>query len=87
MINFNLNLSNPFSNRWDIIWATSKMLSKHKAIEFNGYKTHSILELDFSLTFRQDHSGLRVMLGLIGYNVELHYYDTRHWDYDNNIWE
>jgi len=27
------------------------------------------------------------MLGLLGYDVELQFYDTRHWNYDANTWE
>jgi hypothetical protein len=27
------------------------------------------------------------MLGLFGYDVELHFYDCRHWNYLTNTWE
>jgi hypothetical protein len=26
------------------------------------------------------------MLGLLGYSVEFHFYDTRHWDFETNTW-
>lgn len=86
MINFNFNLYNPFSNRWDIIWTKSKLLTQHKTIEFNGYKTNSILQINFTLSSRCDHAGVNLMVGLFGYIVELHFYDTRHWDNINNCW-
>ena len=34
-----------------------------------------------------DHAGVSLWLGLSGFDVGLHFYDTRHWDYENNRWE
>jgi hypothetical protein len=31
---------------------------------------------------RSDHAGLRVEIGLLGYDVEFQIYDVRHWDYE-----
>ena len=87
MIRFNFALTNPYSDRWDTIWYKSDIISKYKAWEFNGYKTHDIVEIDFHYTITGDHAGLHLMLGLVGYAVEFHIYDTRHWDYENNTWE
>jgi hypothetical protein len=38
------------------------------------------------MSFTGDHAGARVMLVLLGYGAELHFYDIRHWDYDRNSW-
>lgn len=62
------------------------MIGDHKAWEFNGYQTAQLIELDFGLSFKGDHAGLRTMLGLFGYSVEFHLYDTRHWDFETNTW-
>ena len=79
--------ANPFSDRWDTIWYTSGSFSHYKAWEFNGYKTHDFIEIDFNFTTKGDHAGLQIMIGLLGYAIEYHVYDTRHWDYENNTWE
>jgi hypothetical protein len=86
MINFNFNISNPWSRRWEILWTKSRMLTSNKAIEFNGYRTNSVVSVDFNINVRTDHAGARVMLGLFGYEMELHFYDTRHWDNEMESW-
>jgi hypothetical protein len=87
MINFSFNISNPWSNRWDILWSNRKLIGKNKAVEFNGYRTNYIIDVDFNFRPVGDHGGVRLMLGLLGYDVELHFYDTRHWNYETNTWE
>lgn len=86
MINFNFNVSNPWSRRWIVLWTKNCMLSSNKAVEFNGYKTNSLVSIDFDLNIRTDHAGVRLMLGLFGYEVEFHFYDTRHWDREMESW-
>jgi hypothetical protein len=86
MINLNFNICNPWSNRWDILWSNRKLIGKHKAVEFNGYRTNHIINVDFNFKPAGDHGGARIMLGLFGFDVELHLYDTRHWDYTTNTW-
>jgi hypothetical protein len=87
MINLNFNIYNPWSSRWDILWNKSKLIGKNKALEFNGYRTNYIINADFNFKPAGDHAGARIMFGLFGFDVELHFYDTRHWDYDTNTWE
>lgn len=80
MINFNLNISNPWSNRWNVLFFKNGLLPNHKAWEFNSYATHDIIDVDFRLSFTGDHPGVFVILGLLGYAVEFSVYDTRHGD-------
>ena len=87
MININFTVDNPFTDRWNTIWFKNGLLKQHKAWEFNGYRTHHLVDLEFRLTFKGDHAGLHTMFGLFGYSVEFSIYDTRHWDYKNNCWE
>ena len=87
MIQCNFTLYNPWTNTWEILWNKSSFFGKNKAVEFNGYRTNRIIDLDLDLRFRGDHAGARIMLGLFGHSVELHFYDTRHWDWDTNTWE
>lgn len=86
MINFNFNLANPFVDRWDVVVSKHGKLFKHKAWEFNTYKSSCIVDVDFRFTTRGDHAGVRLMLGLFGYEAEFNFYDTRHWDYETNTW-
>jgi len=87
MINFNFAVENPFSDRWNTIWFRNGTLPKHKAWEFNGYRTHYIIDVDFRLNFKGDHAGLHTMIGLFGYSIEFSVYDTRHWDYEKDCWK
>ena len=89
MINLNFSIAMPWrtSKVWDILWNKSGSFSKNKAWEFNGYRTGYLISLEFEWTFQGDHAGARIMLGLLGYDVELQFYDTRHWNYDANTWE
>jgi|LauGreDrversion4_2_1035121.scaffolds.fasta_scaffold3139805_1 hypothetical protein len=86
MINFNLNIDNPWSDRWNTVWYTSGLLPKHKAWELNGYRTNLMINAELRLTVKGDHAGLHMMFGLFGYSVEFSIYDTRHWDWENDTW-
>lgn len=87
MININFLISNPYSNTWDLLWGTNGLLTKFKAWEINLYRTNQIFEIYFLLNFNSDHAGLRANFSLFGYTLEYSFYDTRHWDYENNTWE
>ena len=78
MINFNLYITNPWSNRWSTVFCKFGPIGQYQAWEFNGYKTHHLIEIDFRLSVKGDHPGVFVMLGLLGYSVEVSVYDTRH---------
>ena len=87
MILLQFNISNPLSDTWTILWNKSSFLSKNKAIEFNGYRTNHIINVDFNFNPKGDHAGARVMLGVLGFDIELHFYDTRHWNWETDTWE
>ena len=80
MINFNLSISNPWSDRWNTLFFKNGLLANHKAWEFNGYRTHHLVDVNFQLSFTGDHPGVFIMLGLLGLSLELSVYDTRHGD-------
>ena len=86
MIDLKFEIENPFSNRFEMLGSISKKLTKHKAIEASVYKASNIITVSLSYCIRQDHAGLRIVLGLIGYECQLHIYDTRHWDDETNSW-
>jgi hypothetical protein len=86
MIDLKFEIENPFSERFEMLASTSKRLTRHKAVEASAYKTTNIITLSLSYCIRQDHAGLRIVLGLVGYECQLHIYDTRHWDDETNSW-
>lgn len=87
MINVSIRLKNPFSNRWKVILSKSNNLSATKAAEINLYKTPHICNIEFDLSIRQDHAGIRMSLGFLGYDIEFTMYDVRHWNYKSNSWD
>jgi hypothetical protein len=87
MIKLNLCIYNPWSQNWNTLWNKSSFVGKNKAVEFNGYRTNHIVNVDLHLKPRGDHAGVRIVLGLFGYDTELHFYDTRHWNYETGAWE
>jgi hypothetical protein len=83
MINFNFNLSNPWSKRWKNVWSKAYDTPfEHKFLELEVIKDSSIVSLTFRLTTRQDHGGLYMDIGLLGYSFSFNFYDSRHWDYN-----
>lgn len=88
MINFYFVLSNPFSERFGVVYEKSgKTLIPHKFWEFNIHKSNSFLEVWFKFSIREDHAGLNFDFGLLGWGVNFVIYDSRHWDDENECWE
>ena len=87
MINFNFHITNPFSKRWDILISKHGNITKNKAWEINSYATSTILSVTFEISMYTDHAGIRLQFGLLGYEIELHIYDCRHWNIETNSWE
>ena len=48
---------------------------------------YALFQFEVSVRWKTDHAGISVWLGLLGFSVEAHFYDTRHWDFNNNCWE
>jgi len=87
MFNFDLSLRNPFSKRFKLLTGKSGTLLSNKAWEANVYATNTIVKFSIAITTRSDHAGLNIYIGLIGFEYEFHFYDTRHWCYKTDSWE
>lgn len=88
MIEFNAVIRNPFSHRFStFFYRGGEFPMKNKCWEVQGMLTNDILNINFSLTTRTDHAGLRVQLGLLGVNFCLDVYDSRHWNDDADGWQ
>jgi hypothetical protein len=68
------------SNRWNILKMFSGKFSKNWAWEFNLYATHSWIMIDGRIHVSGDHRGVFLMLGLLGYALDINIYDIRHGD-------
>lgn len=86
MINFSFSLYNPFRYRFDNHFSKTWKVAKNKAIEVEHLRTNILLMFDFRLSFRQDHAGVAVGIGVLGHEARVEFYDVRHWDYENNRW-
>jgi hypothetical protein len=65
----------------------SGRLGKYKAWELgHTYYAGCLLDIETKFSIRQDHAGFSVGIGLFGYGINFHIYDTRHWDYETNKW-
>lgn len=87
MIYLNLTLRNPWSDRFENVYATGGHLAGHKAWEFQIYRSDTVAELECRITTREDHAGLKLGIGLLSWTVDFNVYDTRHWNYDTQSWE
>ena len=78
MIYVSLILSNPFCKNWKILKTKNFSIFKFKNLEFNFYKTSHIICFEFEIRCNCNHEGIRLSLGLLGYNIEFDFYDSRH---------
>ena len=84
MIDINLTLRNPWSDRFEHVRAWSGKLFGHKGWEIEIYRSDTVAEVEVKFTVRQDHAGLTLGLGLFSYTLRAQVYDSRHWDYETN---
>lgn len=87
MINISLNIRNPYSNQFKNIWSKGfKTPFKNKFFEAQIYKGSDLVDFFLRVTTRQDHAGAHFGIGLFGYNLELQFYDSRHWNDEEGRW-
>ena len=89
ILNFRIELKNPFDS-WDYfnnLGCVSVQLFKHTAweIEHTDYSP-MLFDADVRWTHCQDHAGIEIVIGILGYGISFRMYDTRHWDDENNTW-
>ena len=89
MINLKFAIEYPFTrsafnHSFNRCWNTP---FKNKYFEFEVFHDCVyLINFNFDWTTRCDHAGIRLELGLFGYELFLHFYDNRHWDYHTNTW-
>jgi hypothetical protein len=63
-------------------------LFEHKAWELeHTYYGGSLLDIDITLSTKEDHSGFEFVFGVFGYGINFRIYDTRHWNFILERWE
>lgn len=60
--------------------------SKHKVWEVQVVKYNSLFSLELRVSTREDHAGMSFGFGVLGFEVILNLYDTRHWDDEAQKW-
>jgi hypothetical protein len=86
MIFFKFNIRNPlWSDRWANIKAWhGKTPWKHKFWEAQASKDSVLIGFEFNWRFRTDHAGFQLGADLLGYSIEFSFYDSRHWNEEEN---
>ena len=88
MIHLTFSIQNPWRERFENLWCRPIATPfKNKCIEVEVCKDSNIVYFSLSWKVQQDHAGLDFEIGLVGYSFHFMFYDTRHWDYENNRWE
>ena len=87
IFNLRTQLSLPFDH-FKNLGCISGQITKHTAWELeHTYYSGSFFDIDVSWSIREDHAGFEICLGLFGYGVHFHIYDTRHWDEYHKQWQ
>jgi hypothetical protein len=89
ILNIRIELKNPF-DRWDYfnnLGCISGRVFGNKFWELeHSYYSPLLFDVNVRCTHRTDHAGFEIGIGLLGYGLNFHIYDSRHWDNDNNTW-
>ena len=80
-------ISLPFDHFKNLGSVSGKLFSTHGWELEHTYYSGSLFDIDISWGIREDHAGFEICLGMFGYGVHFHIYDTRHWDYKKKTWE
>ena len=88
MFNLRFSIENPFCDRFESLgnWHGGTPF-KHKFWEVQTMKSNDVVAFDFRVSTMRDHAGVDLWLGLLGYAVNLQFYDSRHWNNETGTWE
>lgn len=87
-LGFEIDWPRKYVSPKDYIEKTWK-LGKNKCLEIQLSRGGNIL-LGASLNFApygRDHAGMMVEVSFLRHFFIINFYDSRHWDYENNCWE
>lgn len=84
-----LLIKNPFQikNNFKNLFSRYCRLHGHKYFEFELIRDNYYLFVsEFVWTTRRDHAGIKIIFGILGYEIVGTIYDNRHWDYEKDCW-
>lgn len=87
MIYFGFDITNPWRRRWANVWnRVYPTPHPSKYIELEMFKDSTIVSFNFRFATRQDHAGVSIDIGLLGYSFKFQFYDIRHWNSVEGRW-
>ena len=81
LVNIRIELANPFGHdTFKNLGCIHGRLTRHLHWELeHTYYAGQVVDINMEWTVREDHAGVRVVLGFMGYGVSFVIYDHRHW--------
>jgi len=86
----NISILNWFrkKSKWDKYFSFTKKICKNKYLEIEGmYENYHLFGFEFKVSFKEDHAGVRLSIKLFFRELSIVFYDSRHWDYENDCWQ
>lgn len=87
---FNISIRNFWckSKKLKSYFLFHKKITKFKHFELECVNdNYHIFCLEFKISHKEDHAGIRASVSFFGIEIYAHLYDIRHWDYLNDYWE
>ena len=81
MIYININICNPWSERFENVKNFSGRVTENKTWETEILKTDNLFKFSLQYTVRQDHAGAGFAIVLLGCEFHISLHDNRHWNY------
>lgn len=93
MFKITASLSNPFFKEMDTpqmdfyYWEGPVFSTKALSVQVSKFEASELFSFMVDLNWRgSDHAGPKLDIGMLGLNFMIDFYDTRHWNYEQNRW-
>lgn len=75
-------------SKYDTLWFYHGPLFEHKYLEMEFIRDNFyFFKAKLEGNWKRDHVGFDFELNLFTFAINIRFYDSRHWDYENNCWE
>lgn len=68
------------------LYSTGCGVTTNKNAEFEIYKSETVLGLAIEWSTKRHHAGASLRISFAGITAQATFYDSRHWDDQNNKW-
>jgi len=79
LLTFFLEIRSPFNIGFKHIFLWHKRIMKNKQLEFEVYRSDSLLGTELQITRNMSHAGVLFQLTLLHHTVHFYLYDIRHY--------